>query len=271
MIYPDGTERITPDLSYIPMTAHPSYVNSCTGLNLNAPELVVLLEKMTLIAKEDPSDFDTVSVEIPPTRPDIMHECDIMEDAAIAYGFNNLPDTFPPTSTVAQPLELSKLSDIIRREWALAGFVEVLPLILVRISSYPRPASLNITRLAVFTRGELRVPQPQRHRRHRRAHREPEDARVPGRAHVAAAGPAQDDPREPLAPAAGQGLRDVGRRVQGHDARAPGAQRATRRRGVVQQDGGLRGRAWHARPRDADARGALHLGLGQEGADRVLY
>ncbi|KAJ3550639.1 hypothetical protein NM688_g5030 [Phlebia brevispora] len=139
MIYPDGTERITPDLSYIPMTAHPSYVNSCTGLNLNAPELAVLLEKMTLIAKEDTSDFDTVSVEIPPTRPDIMHECDIMEDAAIAYGFNNLPDTFPPTSTVAQPLELSKLSDIIRREWALAGFVEVLPLILVRISSYPKP------------------------------------------------------------------------------------------------------------------------------------
>ncbi|KAI0732770.1 hypothetical protein BC629DRAFT_1601137, partial [Irpex lacteus] len=44
--------------------------------------------------------------------------------------FNNLPDSFPPTSTVAQPLELSKLSDIVRREWALAGFTEVLPLIL---------------------------------------------------------------------------------------------------------------------------------------------
>jgi phenylalanyl-tRNA synthetase beta chain len=53
-----------------------------------------------------------------------------MEDAAIAYGFNNLPDTFPATSTVAQPLAISKLSDVVRIEWALAGWVEVLPLIL---------------------------------------------------------------------------------------------------------------------------------------------
>ena len=131
MIYPDGTTRITPDLTYRPMVAHASYVNSCTGLAVDSPALVNLLERMTLSAVQDPSNPDAVSVQVPPTRPDIMHECDLMEDAAIAYGFNNLPDTFPPTSTVAQPLELSKLSDIIRREWALAGFVEVLPLILV--------------------------------------------------------------------------------------------------------------------------------------------
>lgn len=133
MIYPDGSSRITPDLSYIPMTAHASYVNSCTGLSTTAADLVTLLEKMTLTAEKDPSNPDAVLVKVPPTRPDIMHECDLMEDAAIAFGFNNLPDTFPPTSTVAQPLELSQLSDIIRREWALAGFVEVLPLILVSV------------------------------------------------------------------------------------------------------------------------------------------
>ncbi|KIP12738.1 hypothetical protein PHLGIDRAFT_17506 [Phlebiopsis gigantea 11061_1 CR5-6] len=128
--YPDGTTRITPDLSYRPMVAHASYINSCTGLSIDSKALVNLLERMTLSAVQNPSNPDAVSVQVPPTRPDIMHECDLMEDAAIAYGFNNLPDTFPPTSTVAQPLELSKLSDIIRREWALAGFVEVLPLIL---------------------------------------------------------------------------------------------------------------------------------------------
>lgn len=87
---------------------------------------------MSLHATVSPNDPDEILVEIPPTRPDILHECDIMEDAAIAYGFNNLPDTFPATSTVAQPLAISKLSDTIRTEWAYAGFVEVLPLILVR-------------------------------------------------------------------------------------------------------------------------------------------
>ena len=123
------------------MKAHASYVNSCTGLSLNPTDLARLLEKMTLNASVSTSEKDdVVDVNIPPTRPDIMHECDLMEDAAIAYGFNNLPDTFPPTSTVAQPLAISKLTDIVRREWALAGFVEVFPFILVRflrISSPP--------------------------------------------------------------------------------------------------------------------------------------
>jgi len=134
MILPDGTAKISPDLSTIKMKAHTSYINSCTGLSLTSAEVIPLLEKMTLTASQSPADPDEILVEIPPTRPDILHECDIMEDAAIAYGFNNLPDTFPATNTVAQPLEMSKLTDIVRTTWAQAGFVEVLPLILVRYS-----------------------------------------------------------------------------------------------------------------------------------------
>lgn len=112
------------------MLAHASYINSCTGLGLSTAEVATLLRRMSLevsVAK----DGDEMNVHIPATRPDILHECDIMEDAAIAYGFNNLPDKFPATSTVAQPLAISKLSDVVRLEWALAGWVEVLPLILV--------------------------------------------------------------------------------------------------------------------------------------------
>ncbi|KAI0921243.1 hypothetical protein AcW2_006275 [Taiwanofungus camphoratus] len=130
VVFPDGTTRITPDLSYRSATAHVSYINSCTGLSLKAQDVTQLLDRMTHHATLSPNDPDEVIVQIPPTRPDILHECDLMEDAAIAYGFNNLPDTFPTTSTVAQPLAISKLSDIVRVEWALAGWVEVLPLIL---------------------------------------------------------------------------------------------------------------------------------------------
>jgi phenylalanyl-tRNA synthetase beta chain len=90
---------------------------------------------MALHTSLSSDDGDEIQVGIPPTRPDIFHECDIMEDAAIAYGFNKLPDTFPATNTVAQPLAINKLSDVIRREWALAGWIEVLPLILVRQGS----------------------------------------------------------------------------------------------------------------------------------------
>ena len=115
------------------MKAHTSYINSCTGLSLTTAEVIPYLERMTLTASQSSIDPDEILVEVPPTRPDIFHECDIMEDVAIAYGFNKLPDTFPATNTVAQPLEMSRLTDIVRTTWAQASFVEVLPLILVRM------------------------------------------------------------------------------------------------------------------------------------------
>ncbi|TFY65646.1 hypothetical protein EVG20_g5451 [Dentipellis fragilis] len=130
VVYPDGKVVLTPDISGRATEAHTSYINSCTGLSLSSPEARDLLEKMSLPTELSSTNPDELLVKVPPTRPDILHECDIMEDAAIAYGFNNLPDTFPATSTVAQPLAISKLSDTIRHEWAFAGWVEVLPLIL---------------------------------------------------------------------------------------------------------------------------------------------
>ncbi|TDL29428.1 phenylalanyl-tRNA synthetase [Rickenella mellea] len=130
IVFPDGTTKITPDISSRHTIAHTSYINSCTGLSLPTAEISTLLRKMSLISTPSKTNPDELSVEIPCTRPDIFHECDIMEDAAIAYGFNNLPKTFPSTNTVAQPLAVSRLSDLVRREWALAGWVEVLPFIL---------------------------------------------------------------------------------------------------------------------------------------------
>ena len=43
---------------------------------------------------------ETLRVKIPVTRADILHFCDIAEDCAIAYGFNNIPKTVPKTSCI---------------------------------------------------------------------------------------------------------------------------------------------------------------------------
>ena len=52
-----------------------------------------------------------------------------MEDVAIAYGFNRLPRSSPnKAATIGQPLMISKLTDIVRYESAMAGWTEVLPL-----------------------------------------------------------------------------------------------------------------------------------------------
>ncbi|KAG8929804.1 phenylalanine--tRNA ligase subunit beta [Tulasnella sp. 419] len=130
VVYPSGKITVTPDLVPRTMTARSSYINACTGLSLSPDDIAKLLRRMMLSASVSLSNPDTIDVLIPPTRPDIFHECDVMEDAAIAYGFNNLVKTFPSTSTVSQPLAISKLSDLVRTEWAMAGWVEVLPLIL---------------------------------------------------------------------------------------------------------------------------------------------
>jgi phenylalanyl-tRNA synthetase beta chain len=86
---------------------------------------------MCLDAKPSTSDTDLIDVEVPCTRPDILHECDIMEDCAIAYGFNKLPRPLPKTNTVSKAFPINRLGDVLRKECAMAGWVEALPLILV--------------------------------------------------------------------------------------------------------------------------------------------
>ncbi|KAJ5085807.1 Phenylalanine--tRNA ligase beta subunit [Penicillium argentinense] len=127
----NGETRITPDIAPRVSQAEVSYINQCCGLNLTPAEISNLLKKMSFRAKPSTTNPDLIDVEIPPTRADVLHQCDIMEDVAIAYGFNKLPRSFPSKSgTIAQPLAINKLSDIIRIEAAMAGWSEVLPLIL---------------------------------------------------------------------------------------------------------------------------------------------
>ncbi|KAK3723526.1 phenylalanine--tRNA ligase subunit beta [Vermiconidia calcicola] len=127
----NGESRQTPDLTPRATQASSSYINSVCGLNESRESLSKLLKKMSLHAKPSTTDNDKLDVDIPVTRADVLHEADIMEDAAIAYGFNNLPRHFPGTShSVASALPINKLADIIRLEAAMAGWAEVMPLIL---------------------------------------------------------------------------------------------------------------------------------------------
>jgi phenylalanyl-tRNA synthetase beta chain len=123
--------RQVPDVTPRATTASASFINSVCGLNESRESLCALLEKMCHSAKPSSSDSDALDVAVPITRADILHQADLMEDAAIAYGFNNLPQTFPATSaSVAAALPINKLADIVRHEAAMAGWSEVMPLIL---------------------------------------------------------------------------------------------------------------------------------------------
>jgi len=82
----------------------------------------------------DPSN--SVIVQVPPTRSDILEACDVMEDVSIGYGFNKILDVAKPpiTLTVGAQQPINKLSDQLREEIAQAGFTEVLTLSLCSIA-----------------------------------------------------------------------------------------------------------------------------------------
>lgn len=127
----NGESRQVPDLTPRSTQAEVDYINACCGLSLSPSEICDLLTRMSHTARPSKSDPNIIDVDIPPTRADVLHQADIMEDVCIAYGFNRLPRAFPKVgATVAAPLAINKLSDILRLEAAMAGWAEVLTLIL---------------------------------------------------------------------------------------------------------------------------------------------
>jgi len=78
-----------------------------------------------------PEQKGKIKVEVPPTRHDILHQCDIYEDVAISYGYSNIKSVLPPTPTVASQNPLNKLTSQLRESLAQAGFTEALTFSLV--------------------------------------------------------------------------------------------------------------------------------------------
>lgn len=129
IVYPDGRRVVTPNFEDREEIVSVEYINRCIGVKLNATEMVGYLKRMFVEAEVINSGED-LKVFVPPHRSDIFHACDIMEDVAIAYGFNNIPQSIPKCSTIASAFPLNKLTDLLRREVALVGFSEVLTLTL---------------------------------------------------------------------------------------------------------------------------------------------
>lgn len=83
-----------------------------TGIPMTSKEMAELLEKMRF--GTNVVDDDKVSVKIPCYRADIMHDCDIYEDAAIAYGYDRIEATLPPSFTVGKPHPIQVLYSTVR-------------------------------------------------------------------------------------------------------------------------------------------------------------
>jgi len=123
---PDGTELVYPKLPYRTQTITREKVNSMIGADIELEKMAGLIQDMCLPSKVVDAAAGVIEVTIPPTRHDVLHPCDIYEDVAIAFGYNNIEKTIPKTLTIAQQLPINKLTDQLRESVAQAGFTEAL-------------------------------------------------------------------------------------------------------------------------------------------------
>jgi phenylalanyl-tRNA synthetase beta chain len=74
---------------------------------------------------------DAVRVTVPPYRDDVLHPVDVIEDLAIAMGYDRFEPQMPAAFTVGSLLPTERLSDRVREAMVGLGFQEVLGNVLV--------------------------------------------------------------------------------------------------------------------------------------------
>jgi phenylalanyl-tRNA synthetase beta chain len=106
----DKKKFLTPNLISDKMKISTENTNKLLGLDLNDKQLKQFIERMG-------HNYKKGVVEIPAWRTDVLHEVDLIEDVAIAYGYENFKPEIPKISTIGQesPKETfkRKISDIL--------------------------------------------------------------------------------------------------------------------------------------------------------------
>lgn len=136
VVYEDDDENLSgnyPQMTYYNFDVEVSYINTILGLQLDIETIQECVKKMGLYIKGVSADNTKITVEVPPTRSDVLHACDIAEDIGIAYGYNKIPKVFPPTNTIGKQIPQNKFSDLLRHELAQAGYIECLTMSLLSV------------------------------------------------------------------------------------------------------------------------------------------
>ncbi len=112
-------QKITPDLSSEDFKISLEHVNKLLGLSLREKEMNKLLEKMGY-------SYDKGIVKVPAWRTDILHEVDLIEDIAIAFGYENFSPELPAFFTIGEEDRKETLKNKIREILVGLNMLEVL-------------------------------------------------------------------------------------------------------------------------------------------------
>ncbi len=119
--YPDGSVIKTPDLRPKTMELELEYINKTLGMKYTLEEAADLLAKMG----HDSKLGNNLTVEYPCYRTDIMHPMDLVEDIAIAYGYDKFSPEIPEIATEAGEYPIEIFSRGLRNFLIGYGFQEV--------------------------------------------------------------------------------------------------------------------------------------------------
>ena len=115
---------VTPDFNNRVVPLSVEYSNRLLGLKLSCKQISDLL----LIAglEVEKVSGDCVSVLVPCYRMDVMHQVDIIEDIAIAFGYNNIEPTWRELPTTGRAKPDQRYIDIARELMVGLGYQETL-------------------------------------------------------------------------------------------------------------------------------------------------
>jgi phenylalanyl-tRNA synthetase beta chain len=129
-IHNQSKERlITPNINQRVFETNINYLNKLASTNLQVNEIAKYLERMSL--KCEIAGQNELRVHAPITRSDILHACDIAEDLAISFGYNNISKQPARTLCHGSQQSINKLTDLIRLEFAQAEYIECLTMALI--------------------------------------------------------------------------------------------------------------------------------------------
>ncbi len=115
---------VTPNFSNKRMNLSVSYANRVLGLQLGAAQIADLLLTAGLGVEE--VGENALTVLVPGYRVDVMHQVDLVEDIAIAYGYNNIDPFWRELPTTGRARPEQRLVDVAREFMVGLSFQEVL-------------------------------------------------------------------------------------------------------------------------------------------------
>ena len=126
-IHSEDGSRTTPDFTPETFKLSVAAAEKLIGMELGSEKTAELLRQMR---HDVEGDGDLLTVHVPAYRNDIMHEVDLIEDIAIAFGYDNIEPKLVPNMTIAKERPERQVANRARTALVGMGFFETISLML---------------------------------------------------------------------------------------------------------------------------------------------